>query len=1688
MVATEAVSSDDEVDGDQDLFSLVGCMDDKELMAAVDEGIAAALCSAGSSRAHTAAASFIQSVHTPAAPTAVATACDGAFADSRSCPVRSPGGSQMTEHAGLPRSGGGGATGGLSGSLGGPAVQTEVNPVSPLPAASQPAIPFQAPPSATSESEVMCDRAEREAKSRERMAAAEFMFDDLGQYDEACQDAAMFEARQAAPLRPLLRKKGRGPADVQPWQLPERSSSLPQRSGSPPTPSVDGSHNPSPTHTDTSCDQAIARALASSVPVHTTNPPLAPISKRSADRTPPGAPSLRPAGPPKRVRPAQARLLEAAPPANAFTVLSCEDAMEMASPSPAANVASAKAGTAPPPTIASANGGSVLPSSSGDEPMSTDGMSCESPKAVRAAAAATAAATTTASVSPPGTGQRARSRVEELEAELGEANVLRRQLEAALAAAAEEVQTTRARFEELLPMGLDEEPPLNSEGTAALNPADEPTVISGDESEGEEAPPPQLTSAQQWNQLWGQAKAKAKAAEVAAKAAAKAKAKPSNPATDWSLEDFRRVETATKNRRAVPVTSAAPAGRSFDNGQKGPIKHPRQGLAGAVQFWARGSRHNVVILLMKLIRYFGVEASIREQLGRKESRDAQTNSYMVARARDFVQASKSCATVEQHRQYLFGLGIFAPPHGESRDQESMGNRVAAALGVTPGCRSDGRPRAFFRAQDLRAAFDARLADLYVPMQQVGEEVLCRGQLARLTSYDSMTGRCEVTFSYEGAETTVSYASRYGHSPGSARLQRPPALLLPPPRERIKGRITAETCNRVREIFELTCATSPHQKDQRKRRLGRHVFQTLQAMIQTLPLDEIYRIFQKTYPLDKLGWTQFRSLKPWNLIKAYRETCLCRCCELFRLFVMALQVVAKLLEPLVTKAGHMDDAEGADAEVETANNEVEATDADLAWLVSFCKAETKSDMANMLVCGGCLETAKPVCINGKCQCCGFAKRWSRGLRPRLVNSDKRSPDLGKLLDGVPPVWEHEVRYEVLKSSGSTPSDGSNEDNNTLRAQRVASVVQFLDAFEEASVKFPAHRHLVGDTKVKAKRRDRYFWPGMLLSDYDWSENGVIANARQIQSEYWALTHFSLFISITTYLVVEAWLHRSSLLSVGAEVTVEPEGAVLSTAERLSPAKGSFYAVVHGTPAAEGEREIYSVTVYDHPSKADGTVIAGIPRERLRHRKKHTTAFIGITDEKRHDAITSQHMLNKQFEHWVLQLDRGKFWAWLGHSDNASHFKSGPMMHYWSGKMSELAFLKAVWIDFGCPGHGKGPWDGMGAVMKQQLTRDLTNGQILTQSGYVRDPREVAEQLRKRFQTDEWIAAHVNKAIHEIVVTYSQHNEITERPTVEHEFTPLTGKMSSFSYMALARDQIARRERSCFCEGCFHQLGRATLRSSGYATLVCDECESDKAYAALGMSERERPSTWHEQEAKDLGTGLAGRRMEAQAQGHKYATMLKPFGFMAIQARERWSTTEEVYLRPGYCWYAQASDVLDVRKITKRETIAGQPYHPGDYCIRIGRYFDRDPADTSGQIFEEWQPELVFTEADKGEKLSISASGHVKVGRQTREVYWGDKNNGDEQPATISGVTITSVTDEWVRYGSGRNDRFRNPRVAGGFVINSSELRGVNFSMEVLEPLALQPRSSGRLAALVKAPLPKRYRLPKELDDEHRARCW
>lgn len=220
-------------------------------------------------------------------------------------------------------------------------------------------------------------------------------------------------------------------------------------------------------------------------------------------------------------------------------------------------------------------------------------------------------------------------------------------------------------------------------------------------------------------------------------------------------------------------------------------------------------------------------------------------------------------------------------------------------------------------------------------------------------------------------------------------------------------------------------------------------------------------------------------------------------------------------------------------------------------------------------------------------------------------------------------------------------------------------------------------------------------------------------------------------------------------------------------------------------------------------------------------------------------------------------------------------------------------------------------------------------------------------------------------------------------------------------------------------------------------------------------------WVQQTARDLGTGLAGRRkvrppcvaprlprarplplapltvqcpapaasQEAQHEGKKLAQKLQAptnekqgLGFLAIQARERWSTSEEAHYRPGHFWLAQAPNVLEVRKIEKRCTIEGVMFHMDDYLVRIGRYFDRVATDPSGLTFEEW-----------------------------------------------------------------------TPPDGSSFVINATELRGVNFTMTpTAPPPPLQEvRRSGRRAAVVSTPPHpplKEYRMDQVVDDDIRRRCW
>jgi len=125
--------------------------------------------------------------------------------------------------------------------------------------------------------------------------------------------------------------------------------------------------------------------------------------------------------------------------------------------------------------------------------------------------------------------------------------------------------------------------------------------------------------------------------------------------------------------------------------------------------------------------------------------------------------------------------------------------------------------AFTVAIKGRMEFNEKAKEAARPKEELmpGDPVLCRGVLAKLDWFDEATGRCGVTFSFDGEEDTVPYESRFVEAEREsnkkcARLQRVQPTLMPPPRATRCDAITEETKEHVRDIFQLTCPTSPQE--------------------------------------------------------------------------------------------------------------------------------------------------------------------------------------------------------------------------------------------------------------------------------------------------------------------------------------------------------------------------------------------------------------------------------------------------------------------------------------------------------------------------------------------------------------------------------------------------------------------------------------------------------------------------------------------------------------------------------------------------------------------------------------------------------------------------------------------------------------------------------------------------------------
>lgn len=180
---------------------------------------------------------------------------------------------------------------------------------------------------------------------------------------------------------------------------------------------------------------------------------------------------------------------------------------------------------------------------------------------------------------------------------------------------------------------------------------------------------------------------------------------------------------------------------------------------------------------------------------------------------------------------------------------------------------------------------------------------------------------------------------------------------------------------------------------------------------------------------------------------------------------------------------------------------------------------------------CLTNGK-----GKCTCCGFQQWWSKGLRPKVLQTNADGSE--SVRNGVSQLWEQRITWDTIKSGDG---GGDSAEDSDLRHTVSGTITEYLDACETVHDGWTPHRFHAVQAKVAEVELEQNLTPGKLKADSDWSENGEIVVKQQMQSEYWSIKYYSLFISITGFLVASEWKGRTSILKQKAEVTVQPADA-------------------------------------------------------------------------------------------------------------------------------------------------------------------------------------------------------------------------------------------------------------------------------------------------------------------------------------------------------------------------------------------------------------------------------------------------------------------------------------------------------------------------------------------------------------------
>lgn len=454
---------------------------------------------------------------------------------------------------------------------------------------------------------------------------------------------------------------------------------------------------------------------------------------------------------------------------------------------------------------------------------------------------------------------------------------------------------------------------------------------------------------------------------------------------------------------------------------------------------------------------------------------------------------------------------------------------------------------------------------------------------------------------------------------------------------------------------------------------------------------------------------------------------------------------------------------------------------------------KSDLLRLILCPNAVRDHLRPCFH-HCARGSECKQCNKG--GRLVRDLYREAE----------VWGDFAKAPKAVITYRSYLNGSDTNDNELHTHKAHPSV-FTTKFVNMLHVYGNHWLTLKKQKAAHLQLERNFMPWQALFDYDFAENFTVIVRNEIQSEYWISLQITLFIGISQHLDMSAWNDLEVTLALSQEVTI------------VEPGKIPFWAVV----AKPTSSYFLGQTVAVRDEKG---CVSEHSRCFVHKRRVVSISHVVVSDDKHHDSAFVQVVVPK-IKDWLVENGAvhgcGSILEHFIRSDGAgSHFKNKYTMNF-LGKYKDSAGLKrAVWC-IGCPGHGKGAWDGLAGMIKQWLRQMILDKQLLlkeaievSKKSTTRTPvcnnthslMQVYRVLKTHFGSSQWREAHASSTISVMNIMYLSEKEITDAEVRKAPFsfdcTSIRahgrGCRDLFSFRGVRTSCLSSRVFSCWCMPC------------------------------------------------------------------------------------------------------------------------------------------------------------------------------------------------------------------------------------------------------------------------------------------------